>query len=276
VSLFSYTPKSFAREIGVLLFAVAFCIPAYVLAVLSLKSTPDTYLRPLSLPTSPHLGNYSQAWKSAGLGNAMVSSVIITVSSVAALIVMGSLCAYAIARRPTKLGSALYVFFVLGIILPFQLAIIPTYVVLRKLHLVSTYPGMVLLYTGLLLPLTVFLYTGFIRGLPKEYEEAAQVDGAGLVRTWIRVVMPLLLPVTATVGIVTGLFIWNDFFLPLIFLFGSNRQTLPLALYSFVGENVSQWNLIMAGVAISIAPILGFYLFAQRQMIKGFAGGIRG
>jgi len=195
---------------------------------------------------------------------------------VTGLVVLGSLCAYVLARRPSRLGTALCLLFVLGIILPFQLAIIPVYVVLRRAELTGSYAGMILLYVGLLMPLTVFVYTGFIRGLPREYEEAARVDGASLLRTYVRVVFPLLLPVTATVAILAGLFVWNDFFLPLIFLFGSDKETLPVALYSFVGESTSQWNLIMAGVAISVAPILAFYVLAQRSLIRGFTGGIRG
>jgi raffinose/stachyose/melibiose transport system permease protein len=135
---------------------------------------------------------------------------------------------------------------------------------------------MILLNTGLLMPLTVFLYTGFIRRLPREYEEASQVDGASLMRTFTRVVVPLLRPITATVAVLTGLFCWNDFFLSLIFLSGSKNQTLPVALYQFVGNEIEQWNLIFPTVVIALLPMLVFYLFAQRSLIKGFTGGVRG
>jgi raffinose/stachyose/melibiose transport system permease protein len=135
---------------------------------------------------------------------------------------------------------------------------------------------MVILWTGLLMPLTVFLYTGFIRTLPREYEEAAQVDGARFFRTYVRVIFPLLAPVTGTVAILDGLFIWNDFFVPLIFLSGSRNETVTVAIYSFVGEYSTDWNKIFAAVALSIAPVLAFYVFAQRQLLKGFSGGIRG
>jgi raffinose/stachyose/melibiose transport system permease protein len=279
MGIFRYTSRSLGREIAFILFAVIFFVPAYVLTTLSLKTQSQTYLEPLAFPRTPRWSNYSEAWQqggSAGLGNAMTTSLIITIGSVVCLIVLGSLCAYAIARRQSRLGTILYVLVVLAIVLPFQLAIIPTYVMFQRLHLTGTYFGMILLYTGLLMPLTVFLYAGFIRALPKEYEEAAQVDGAGLIRTWSRVVFPLLLPVTGTVAIINGLFVWNDFFLPLIYLLGSGHETLPLALYSFVGEYTAQWNLIMTAIVIAIAPILAFYVFAQRSLIKGFGGGIKG
>ncbi len=102
------------------------------------------------------------------------------------------------------------------------------------------------------------------------------MDGARLWRTYIRVVFPLLRPVTGTVAILTGLFIWNDFFASLIFLGGSSHQTLPVAVYSFVGDYVTQWNLVFATVIIALLPLLAFFLLAQKQLIRGFSGGIRG
>jgi raffinose/stachyose/melibiose transport system permease protein len=205
-----------------------------------------------------------------------VTTTAITVLSVAFLIVLGSLAAYTLARRGGRLSTGLYLMFLLGIIIPFQLGIVPLYVVMRYLQLTATIQGMVILWTGLLMPLTVFLYTGFIRTLPREYEEAAQVDGARFFRTYVRVIFPLLAPVTGTVAILDGLFIWNDFFVPLIFLSGSRNETVTVAIYSFVGEYSTDWNKIFAAVALSIAPVLAFYVFAQRQLLKGFSGGIRG
>ncbi|HET6508986.1 MAG TPA: carbohydrate ABC transporter permease [Baekduia sp.] len=277
--MFRYTIKSFGRELTVLAGAAVFAFPVYVLVVMALKGDQQAASDPLGLPSPVRASNLKDAWEgggTAGLGHALTSSLIITIGSVVCLVAIGSLCAYAIARRPSRLGTGLYILFMVGIMLPLQLGVVPLFVAFRNLGLTGSYVGMIVLYTGLFMPFTVFLYTGFIRALPKEYEEAAQVDGAGLVRTYLRVVFPLLRPITGTVGILAGLLIWNDFFVPLVFLSGSDKETLPLALYSFVGENTSAWNLIMAAVVISIAPIMVFYLFAQRQLIKGFAGGLRG
>jgi raffinose/stachyose/melibiose transport system permease protein len=277
--MFRYTYRTFGRELLVLLGAGLFALPLYLLLVMALKDTPQSVADPLGLPSPVETANLKDAWQTGGLSgldHALVNSLVITIGSVLCLILVGSLCAYTIARRPSKLSTALYVLFMVGIILPLQIIVLPLFVAFRNMGLTATYPGMILLYTGLLMPFTVFIYTGFIRALPKEYEEAAQVDGAGLLRTYVRVVFPLLRPVTGTVAILAGLIVWNDFFVPLVFLSGSETETLPLALYSFVGENTSAWNLIMAAVLISIAPILLFYLFAQRQLIKGFAGGLRG
>jgi raffinose/stachyose/melibiose transport system permease protein len=256
--------------------AAVFVVPFYLLIAISLKETPEVFGHPFRLPKSPELGNYSDAWHTGSLGDAAFNSITISVACVLSLIVVGSLCAWVIARRASTLGTALYFFFVVAIVLPFQLGVIPLYVAFRHLHLLGTIHGIVLLNVSLYMPLTVFLYAGFIRALPKDYEEAAQVDGAGLFRTFFRVVFPMLRPITGTVAVLTGLLTWNEFFLPLLFLSGSDHETLPIAVYGFVSEFTSQWNLIFAAITMAIVPILAFYLFAQKQLIRGFTGGIRG
>jgi raffinose/stachyose/melibiose transport system permease protein len=278
VGLFRYTWRSFARELTMLAVAAFWWVPFYFLITMALRPSDQIFESPLKLPSSFALGNFDKAWAGSGgltLGRSLQNSLIITGCTVLVLIALGSVCAYAIARNPGRLGNSLYLIFVLGIILPFQLGVIPAYVALRHLHLVGTYAGMVLLNAGLLMPLSVFLYTSFVRTLPREYEEAAQVDGAGAIRTYVRVVFPLLRPITGTVAILTGLIIWNDFFLSLVFLSGTPNATLPVAVYGFVGEYATQWNLVFAAVIVSLVPIMAFFLFAQKQLIKGFTGGIK-
>ena len=278
--LFRYTRLTLLRELALIGVAGVFSVPFYLLIAIALETTAQTYKTPLSFPLPPHWSNFSEAWATggqAGLGRSLESSLIITVSSVAALIALGSLCAYTIARRSGgRLSGIVYILFVLGIVLPFQLAIIPLFVAMHHLGLVGTEAGMILLNVGLMMPLTVFLYTGFIRALPRDYEEAARVDGAGILRTYVRVVLPLLRPITGTVAVLVGIVIWNEFFTALIFLAGSRYETLPVAISSFTGEYVARWNLVLAGVVIAVAPALVFYLFAQRQLIRGFSGGIKG
>jgi raffinose/stachyose/melibiose transport system permease protein len=274
-----YKRSTLLRELALILVAVVFCLPFYMLIAIALETTSQTYKTPLSFPWPPHFGNLPDAWSTGGdggLGRALESSAIITGSSVVALIVLGSLCAYTIARRKGHLSNLVYILFVLGYILPFQLAIIPLFVAMRHLGLIGNYAGMIVLNIGLLMPLTVFLYTGFIRALPRDYEEAARVDGAGILRTYARVVFPLLRPITGTAAVLIGISVWNEFFTALIFLGGSRYQTLTVAVYSFANGYVARWNLFFAGVAIAIAPILIFYLFAQRQLIRGFSGGVKG
>jgi raffinose/stachyose/melibiose transport system permease protein len=270
-----YTRRALLRELALLVIAAIWWVPFYFLVIISLKPDLEALQSPLSFPKDVDIGNFSTAWHDAALGRSLVNSLVITGGSVLALIAIGSICAYTIARRPGRMGTALYLLFVLGIILPFQLGLVPTYAVLRHLHLVGSYLGIILLYTGIWMPFAVFLYTGFVRSLPKEYEEASLVDGASTLRTFRRVVFPLLRPVTGTVAIFTGLIIWNDFFLSLIFLNGTKKTPLPVAVYTFVGAFASRWNLIFAAVIVSLLPVLIFFLFAQRQLIRGFTGGIK-
>jgi len=275
-----YTRGTLLRELLLILVAIMYCLPFYVVVAIAFETTAQAYKTPLSFPLPPHPGNFATAWSTGGdsdLGHAMKSSLIITVASVAGLILLGSLCAYTIARRTGRLSNGLYILVVVGIILPGQLAIIPLYVGMNHLGLVGNHLGMIVLNVGLLMPLTIFLYTGFIRALPRDYEEAARVDGAGVFRTYARVVFPLLWPVTVTVAVIQGINIWNEFFLALLFLSGSHAQTLTVALYSYVnGEFSAQWNLLFAGVVIAIAPILAVYVFANRRVIDGFTARVRG
>jgi len=270
-----YTGWTLVREVLLILLAIAWMIPFYFLVIVAVKPDVEALQSPLSFPDSLHLSNFSTAWNDASLDRSLVNSLIITGGSVLALIAIGSICAYAIARRPGRMSTALYFLFVLAIILPFQLGLVPTYAVMRDFGLVGSYLGIILLYTGIWMPFSVFLYTGFVLALPKEYEEASRVDGASALRTFRRVVFPLLRPVTGTVAIFTGLIIWNDFFLSLIYLNGTDKTPLPVAVYSFVGAFASRWNLIFAAVIVSLLPIMIFFLVAQRHLIRGFTGGIK-
>jgi raffinose/stachyose/melibiose transport system permease protein len=277
--LFRYRKRVLARELLFMLAAAIFSLPLYLLVELSLKSPSETARSPLGLPHHLDLSNYSSAWSTAGgggMGGALLTSLLVTVAAVVLLIVFGSLAGYAIARHTSHLSTGVWLLFVVGLLLPTQLGTIPLYSAMRSVGLVGTPVGVVLVYVGQLMPLTVFLLTGFIRALPRDYEEAAHVDGASQLRTLVRVVLPLLRPIVATVAIIDGLIVWNDFFVPLLWLSGSGQQTLPLALYSFVGAFTSQWNVIFAGIVIVIGPILAMYIATQRHMIRGFTSGIRG
>lgn len=275
-----YTAGTFVREVILIIVGVIFLIPLYILLVTALKDTQEVITTsPMIPPLQPTLENFGTVLQGSGSRNILLglwNSFLITVGSVLVLIAIGSIAAYTIARRPGRLGNAAYLTFVIGIILPFQLALIPTYIALRQIGLLGSHFGMIILYAGLLMPLTVFLYTGFARVIPRDYEEAASIDGASKLRIFLTIVFPLLAPATGTVAILTGLIVWNDFFTPLIFLSGSEATTLPVMIYSFVGENVTQWNLVFAVVVVSMIPILAFYLFAQKQFIQGFAGGTKG
>lgn len=274
-----YTKGTLVAEIVTILVAMALMIPFFFLVNVAFKGDTDAFLSPaVAPPNPPTVEAFGSAWAGSPTGNlqlGLLNSFIITAGSLVVLIALGSIAAYTITRIPGRLSNALYLMFLVGIILPFQLGMVPIYAVMRHAGLLGTQLGMIVLYSGLLMPLAVFLYTGFTRSLPREYEEAAQVDGSSRFQTFTRIIFPLLGPATGTVAILAGLIIWNDFFTALIFLSGSSNATLPVVIYGFVGANVSAWNVIFAAIVISMLPVLAFYLFAQRRFIQGFAGGIK-
>lgn len=271
-----YTWRTFALEIVLIVFAALFLFPIYVLVVQALKTPVELAASPLGLPPRLYFGNFVEAWTSARLGPALLNSTVVTGSSVLALVVLGSLGAYVLARRSSRLSDGFFQLFLLGIIVPFQLALIPLYQLMKSWQLLGTYTAMILFHTGGLLPLAIFLFAGFLRSTTRTYEEAALIDGASHLQTFVFIVFPLLRPVTGTVVILSTILVWNDFFTPLLYLSGSGRQTVPVAIYSFVGQYVSQWHLIFAGLIIGTAPVLTAFFVLQRTVIRGFASGLKG
>jgi raffinose/stachyose/melibiose transport system permease protein len=278
--MYRYTHSSALRELGFWLGALIIAAPVYLLVVLSLKSPQEASETPLAPPNGLYLDNYKAAWDGGGgtatFGEALINSFVTTAAVVALVIILGAPAGYALARRVSRVSGGLFWVFVVGLILPAQLGFLPLFVFLTNIGLGGSQLGLILVFVGQLLPVSVFLYTGFCRGLPEDYEQAASVDGASRLRTFFQIVLPLMRPVTGTVAILIGMFTWNDFFTPLIFVGGTDHVTLPVALQSFVGQFVTQWNLIFAGVVIALAPVLLFYLLSQKYVIRGFTSGVRG
>jgi len=278
--MFRYTKGTAVREVVVWVIALLVLLPFYFLIAMALK--PDAELLTTSLsapPSSPTFGNFVDVLSESGQSSivlGLVRSVIVTVGSIVGLVFFGSLAAYVLARSTRRWGTLAFYLFLIAIILPAQLGLIPVYIGARQAGLVGSLWGLIIIYVGTLMPLSVFLYAGFFRGLGRDYEEAAAIDGAGPARVFFGIVLPLMAPATGTVAILTGLIVWNDFFTSLIFLGGSDNQTLPVSMYYYIGSLVSAWNKIFAIVIISMVPILIFYLFAQKRFIQGFAGGLKG
>ncbi len=275
---------NFARSFGQICltgFAAVYAFPLYLIVSLALKTEAEGARAPFALPSSLFSGNFARAWQtSATSGNASLApafgnSILITAVGVVLLVVTGALGGYVLARRKSRLADWLFVLFLIGLTVPQQLGIVPLFQLARGLGLVGSAGGMILIYAGLLAPLTIFLYTTFIRALPTDYEEAALMDGASRLRVFWDVVMPLVRPVTATVVVIQGIHIWNDFFTPVIFLLGSGQQTLPVAIFSLVGEYATAWGPIFAGVVIASAPAMAVFVFLQRHVVRGFSGGIK-
>ncbi|WP_106400505.1 carbohydrate ABC transporter permease [Actinocorallia populi] len=270
-----YTARTALLEAVMILAGLVFAFPIYILVNLSVRGADDAS-SPVAPTLSPTLANYAEAWRAAGLASALVNSMAVTVLSVVVIIIASAMAAYPLARATGRWPRWAFLLFAIGLLLPAQLGMIPLYQSMRDLGLLGSVWSLVLFYCGLQIPFSVFLYTGFLRAVPAEYEDAAAVDGCGPVRAFFSVVLPLLRPVTGTVAVLNAIFIWNDFLTPLLYLSGSSQQTVPVAVFQFVGQYVANWHLVFAGLVISIIPILVAYFLMQKRIIRGFAGGLKG
>jgi raffinose/stachyose/melibiose transport system permease protein len=255
---------------------LVFLIPVYILINLAIRPPGD--FTPGYLPSAkPTLDNFVGAWTQSTLPTSMGTSIAVTTLSCVAVLVFATMAAYPLARSTAKLSNVTFYFFLIGLLLPFQVALLPLYLTMKDLQLLGTIWSLVIFYAGLQMPFSIFLVTTFLRAsVSPEYEEAARIDGCNDIQTFLHVVVPLLRPVLGTLIILNGVGIWNDFFTPLLYLAGSNFSTIPVAIYSFVGVYSSDWPLIFAALIISMVPILAIYLAFQRFVIQGFASGLKG
>ena len=270
-----YRWRTFGLELVMIAAAVVVGFPVYVLFNLAVRAPSDTS-SPIRPTTSPTLSNFTQAWEQGRLGGALVNSALVTTGSVLIVLIVSALAAYPLARLTTRWSRGTFLLIMLGLVLPFQLASLPLYQTVRDLGLLGSVWSLVLFYAGLQVPFTTFLYVGFLRALPPDFEDAARVDGCTPLQVFRYVVVPMLKPITVTALVLNAVAVWNDFFTPLLYLSGSAQQTVPVALSGFVGQYVSDWNLIFAALVISILPILAIYFALQRSIINGFAGGLKG
>ncbi|UOR11564.1 carbohydrate ABC transporter permease [Halobacillus amylolyticus] len=248
-------------------------IPFYILITTSLKANND-FSSKWALPSSVHFENFMKAWEQASLGNAFINTAIITAGAALLLIVFGSLAAYPLARMNTRLNKFVYFLFIAIMIIPPLTALVPLYKMVVDMGMMNTHEIAILNNMAAFLPLTIFLYAGFIRStIPKELEEAAKIDGASTLRIFFKIVFPLLKPITATVLIISCVFIWNDYQFAIFFLQDESVQTLTVALAGFFGQNQSNLNLVASAAIMSMLPMTILFLFLQKYFVAGLSSG---
>ncbi|RKL68252.1 maltose ABC transporter permease [Salipaludibacillus neizhouensis] len=260
-----------------LVISVVHIVPFYILLTTAFKETGDFSSKWL-FPDYFTLSNFTEAWERANLLNAFTNTFIITVGAAVLLIVFGSMAAYPLARVKSKLNQFVFYLFVAIMVIPPLAALVPLYNLVVRMGMINTHEIAILNNFAGFLPLTIFLYSGFIRStIPKELEEAARIDGAGVMTIFFRIVFPLLRPVTATVLIISSIFIWNDYQFAIFFLQDSSVHTLTVTLSSFFGENQSNLNLVAAAALMASLPMIVLFLLLQKQFIAGLsAGSVKG
>lgn len=243
----------------------------------SLKDTQDIFSSGLSLiPKVFHWDNYSRAWSQAGFSQYMLNSIFVTLASVALVVVRCATAGYVLGRYQFY-GKKLVLLVLLGtMFIPTGLSIIPIVELSDILGLLNSKAGLILALSAGGNVAAVLLYAGFYSQLPKELEDAAMVDGAGFLRTFFSVMLPLSGPITATVTVVTFVATWSNFFVPLVFTFSDpSQRTLAVGMLAFQGTNSTDWSGLAAGATMSLIPVLAVFILLQRYFVEGIAGAVK-
>lgn len=259
-------------------------MPMVWVAYSSLKPDDAISRDAFALPSPDHLAwdNYARAWREAHFGGYFLNSVLVTTTSVAGILLFGSMAAYALSRFRHPLGNVAYGLFLAGLMIPVQLSIVPLFFELRSLGLLNSRLGLILVYIANGLPFAIFILANFFRALPKSLYEAAVVDGCTETGAFWRVMLPLAKPGLITVAIFQFIGIWKEYFFAFMFTSGSPTETvrtLPLGLanLSLAAQYGNDYGILFAGVVVVTVPILLIYLALQRHLVKGVtAGALKG
>lgn len=273
----------FLQVITIILFLLTI-FPFFIVVINSAKSSLEIITAPISLPQkwSQLFVNIKTIWTSPSIkyAKSVYSSVIITVLSLITISVFSAMAAWVLVRRKSKVSTFLFLLFVSGLIIPFQVVMFPLVSFFRMINeaiglpMLRTYHGMIFAYIGFGAPLAVFMFHGFIKTIPKELEEAAWIDGCSKPQIFFLIIMPILKPIFVTISILNAIWIWNDFLLPSLVLgVGQDIQTIPLAIAAFAGSFVKKWDLIMTAVLMAAAPIIVGFIIGQKHIIKGMVSG---
>ncbi len=271
-------------ELLALALMVAFLYPFMIVVLNASKTNIAITDNPIALPTDWLLffRNVSEIVNDPNLNyfRALFNSVIITTFSLGLIGISSAMAAWVLVRTKTRLSMTLFLFFVSGLVIPFQIVMLPIVELSRVIQQTigiawkDTHYAVVFAYMGFGAPLSVFLFHGFIKSIPLDIEEAAIIDGCSKPEVFFRVVFPILKPIFVTLLVLNGLWIWNDFLLPLIMIgTGGDTKTIPLAVANFAGAYVIQWNLLLTALVLSAIPVIILFLFAQKYIIKGMTSG---
>lgn len=266
--------KLIGTEIVMILLAVIWFIPIYYLIVTTLKNPQEATLSPLSLPKVFQFGNYVDAWINMEFPRAFGNTLFITACAVFLIVIFGSMAGYALARTKNKLGNRVFLLFLAGLVVPFQMNIVSLYKIVKSVHLMNTLFAVILVDVAINTPQAVFLFKEFIEStIPKELEEAAAIDGCSVMRRFFAIVLPLLKPVISTVVIIVTLNVWNEFMTPLLFLQSRENDVILQEVTRNIGQFATDWTALFPMLMLGVAPLMIFYVFMQKYIIAGVAAG---
>lgn len=273
-----YTKGSVIVQIIMTVAAALFIAPIFIIFNYSFKGKREQYLNnPLSLPEKLNFDNYIAAYKKLDLATTFTNTFIYTAISVLILAILCGTTAWAIARCRRKFFKFCYIYFIVGILIPYQALFLPIYMIGYRMHMTNTRFGIIFMYVATGISFGVFLMNSFMSTVPLELEEAARIDGCSVFRTYFSVVLPLLKPAMATLVIMQAFQIWNDYLLASLYVSKKQLKTLTVAIQSLFSAQSSDYTTAMAAIVISVLPIAILFLSLQKYFIKGMTvGAVKG
>lgn len=247
--------------------------PVIWMVFTSLKSPTEYVANSWLWPQDPQWSSYVTLFTEKRFGRYLANSLIVTIPSIVMILLFGAMAAYALVLMQRRARSATLMYFIIGQMIPVTAIVAPLYLILRGARLINSYPGLILAYVAGALSLAVFLMYGFFRAVPREIADAAAIDGAGPVRIFLHIYLPLGAPGLATVGIFEFLGVWNDILLVILIMQRSDLQTLNVAVFQAVGEYGTDVPALFAGLTVAALPVVVIYLLFTKQFVRGLTAG---
>jgi raffinose/stachyose/melibiose transport system permease protein len=266
--------KLLLLEILMFVLAIIFIYPIILIALNSVKPDSEIITTAFSLPKVLQYANFSTAWTMMKYPSTFMHSLIVTVGGTAGIVAVSSTAGFKMSRTKTRYSTFLFFLCITPMIISFSSIMITLVEVAKTAHLMQSLWGLMIIYWGLLAPSSIFLYHGFAKTIPNDIDESASMDGCSPYLAFVSIIFPLLMPITSTVIVLNALAIWNDFLLPLLVIGQSeSTKTLTLATYIFQGNYTNDWGLLLAGLLMTVLPIIIFFIFMQRFIINGITTG---
>ena len=261
------------------LYSIIVLFPMIWTVYTSFKSSDEFYDNPWTLPKQVNFNNYVSAFQKANMGTYFINSIIITALSLIFIIVISLLAAYAIARFDSKITRFFNNLFMGGLFVPSTLILIPLFLLMNQIYLLDKYGGLITIYVAFSLSFSIYVMVGFLKSIPKDYEEAAYLDGCSYFGALKRVMVPMAKPAIVTVAIFNFISLWNEYIFALVIISTDSKKTLPVGLanLSQVQKYSTDWGTLFAGLVIVMIPTVIFYALLQKKLIAGLnVGGLKG
>lgn len=255
------------------LFLFIFIYPLYFVIISSLKTNTEIFTSPFAFPKVFHFENYKTAIEIGNIGRQFLNSMFLALATLVLTAIIASMASFAISRLRFKGQGIMRVYFVMGMMVPIQSIIVPLAWAINNFDIRDNYIVLILLFTASHMPLATFILTASMNSLPTSLEEAAIIDGCSIYKVYTKIVMPLIKPALATVGIFVFMYTWNDLLVSMVFIGKADLRTISVGLLNFVGARKSDYGALMAAIFIAILPPLTMYLVLQENVVKGLTSG---